>query len=404
MLCLSLEFVFRWGLPTHAYRSSFKGVWNMRRVSEKHAAFTLVELLVVIAIIGILVGLLLPAVQAAREAARRMQCSNGVKQLGLALLNYESAYKALPPRKGGTGGPFIGTNRHNSNGNRLSGFVYLLPYMEQSAMYNIIQAGDPTGVYNFAPASGGPTVAPGGPAAWGSWVPWNVAPSMLTCPSDGPVFNAPTNRQTNNYAFCIGDTNNNALNIADSRGVFGSQRYTRLAGLTDGTSNTITFSERLKANFGITNVVANQIETSLGTATSVASILTAPATCYNTASGRYFNAGQLVKGRFGSLWTDGQSERVCFNTILPPNKPSCTSDNNGNADSGANTFGLLIPASSRHTGGVNCGYADGSVHFISDSIDTGNLNLAEMTSGPSPYGIWGALGSKSGGEPVSIDQ
>jgi prepilin-type N-terminal cleavage/methylation domain-containing protein/prepilin-type processing-associated H-X9-DG protein len=376
----------------------------MRRFSRKHAAFTLVELLVVIAIIGILVGLLLPAVQAAREAARRMQCSNGVKQLGLALLNYESTFKALPPRKGGTGGAFVGANRNNSNGNRLSGFVYLLPYMEQSPMYNLIQGGDSTGIYNFAAASGGPTVAPGGPAAWGSWVPWNVAPSMLSCPSDGPVFNAPTNTQTNNYAFCIGDTNNNALNIADSRGVFGSQRYTKFASLTDGTSNTITFSERLKANFGITNVVANQIEITIGTATTATNILNVPAACYNTASGRYFNAGQLVKGRFGSLWTDGQSERVCFNTILPPNKPGCTTDSNGNADSGANGQGLLIPASSRHTGGVNVGYADGSVHFIAETIDTGNLYVPEMSSGPSPYGVWGALGSKSGGEAISINE
>ncbi len=372
-----------------------------RNLSLKNRGFTLVELLVVIAIIGILVGLLLPAVQAAREAARRMQCTNGLKQLGLAILNYESTFKALPPRKGGTSGPFVGANRNNSNGSRLSAFVFLLPYVEQSAMYNNIQAGDPTGVYGFAPASGGPTVAPGGPAAWGGWIPWNVSPSMLSCPSDGPVFNAPTNTQTNNYAFSVGDTNNNALNIADSRGVFGSQKYTKLAELVDGTSNTITLSERLKANFGISTVVANQVESTLGTATSITTILAAPGSCFSTASGRYFNAGQLVKGRFGSLWTDGQSERVCFNTILPPNKPSCTSDANVNADSGANNFGLLIPASSRHTGGVNAAFGDGSVRFISQSIDTGNLNVPEVVGGPSPYGVWGAMGSKAGGEAYS---
>jgi prepilin-type N-terminal cleavage/methylation domain-containing protein/prepilin-type processing-associated H-X9-DG protein len=376
----------------------------MKSFFRRRAGFTLVELLVVIAIIGILVGLLLPAVQAAREAARRMQCSNALKQLGLANLNYESAFKALPPRKGGTGGPFIGNNRNNSNGNRLSGFVFLLPYIEQSAMYNLIQAGDPTGVYGYAAAQGGPTAAPGGPAAWTGWVPWNIAPSMLSCPSDGPVFNQPANRQTNNYAFCIGDTNNNALNIADSRGVFGSQSFTKLGAISDGTSNTIAFSERLKANFGITNVVANQIETVLGTATSATNILNSPISCYNTANGRYFAAGQLVKGRFGSLWTDGQSERVCFNTILPPNKPSCTSDNNVNADSGANTFGLLIPASSRHTGGVNLAMVDGSVHFTSDAIDAGNLAAPASISGPSLYGVWGALGTKSGGETASIQQ
>lgn len=375
----------------------------MRKRTSVAKGFTLVELLVVIAIIGILVGLLLPAVQAAREAARRMQCTNGMKQLSLALLNYESAYKALVPRKGGTTGAFTGANRNNSNGGRLSGFVMLLPYIEQAPMYDKIQAGDSSGLFNYAAAQGGPTVADGGPAAWTGWTPWNISPSMLNCPSDGPVFNASTSTSTNNYAFCVGDTNNNALNIADSRGVFGNLRYTKLSAIVDGTSNTIVFSERLKANFGITNVVANQIEIGLGTATSATNILTAPSTCYATAVGRYFNAGQLVKGRFGSLWTDGQSERVCFNTILPPNKPSCTSDANVNADSGANTFGLLIPASSRHTGGVNVGRADGSVQFVSNSVDTGNLAVAEQLSGPSPYGVWGAMGSKSGGEAAAID-
>ncbi len=378
----------------------------MLRRSLKTRGFTLVELLVVIAIIGILVGLLLPAVQAAREAARRMQCSNGIKQLGLALLNYESTFKALPPRKGGTGTPtgagWSGPIRNTTNGNRLSGFVHLLPYMEQTAMFNIVQAGDSTGVYKYNTNQGGPGVPPGGPAAWTGWAPWNVSPSMLSCPSDGPVFNAPTNLRTNNYAMCIGDTNNNARDIGNPRGIFGYKTYNKLGAVTDGTSNTITFSERLKANFGRSNVVANQIETVLGTATGIGTIRTAPATCYTAATGRYFNAGQSVKGRFGSLWTDGQAERVCFNTILPPNKPSCTTDTNGNADSGANNQGLLIPASSRHTGGVNVGYLDGSVHFISDSIDSGNLSAAEKTSGPSPYGVWGALGTKSGGETVSV--
>lgn len=374
-----------------------------RRRSVDRAGFTLVELLVVIAIIGILVGLLLPAVQAAREAARRMQCTNGIKQISLAILNYESTYKRFPPRKGGTNIPFNGTERVSNNGGRLSGFVHLLPYFEQAPLYDRIQAGDPTGA-GGSTIAGGPKIAPGGPAAWAGWPVWNLAPGMLSCPSDGPVFNQPTNTQTNNYAFNLGDTNNNALNIADARGPFGSGRYVKLGEITDGTSNTLVISERLKANFGLTTVVANQIDVKLGTATSVANIIATPQLCYGAATGTYFTAGRVVKGRFGSLWTDGQSERVCFNTILPPNKPSCTSDNNGNADSGANTFGLIIPPSSRHTGGVNAGRADGSVTFISDSIDTGNLSAPEVTSGQSPYGVWGALGSKSGGEVVSFNE
>lgn len=366
----------------------------VRRFSRK-AGFTLVELLVVIAIIGILVGLLLPAVQAAREAARRMQCSNNLKQLGLSLFNYESAFKSFPPRKGGTGGAtamgFVGTNRTTQNGERLSAFVFLLPYFEQSAMYNQIQAGDATR-----------SIAPGGPAAWVGWTVWNKSPSNLLCPSDGPVFNQPTNTQQNNYAFSIGDTVLNSLNLTTPRGVFGLRIGCKLGEITDGTSNTIALSERVKANFGLTTTVANQIKNTLGTATSVANMTASPGLCLTQSSGQYFLPGKVVKGRFGSLWTDGQAERVGITTVLAPNAPSCTNDANGNADS----VNVVIPPNSNHTGGVNAAYADGSIHFISNSVDTGNVNsgVVQSTSGPSQYGVWGAMGSKSGGEPVAIQE
>ena len=128
------------------------------RLKAKHVAFTLVELLVVIAIIGILVGLLLPAVQAAREAARRMQCTNNLKQLGLAVLNYESAYQRLPNKSGGTASLVGSPERLNGNYNRLSPFVQLLPFIEQTALAARIQSG------NELTALG--VVAPGGPSGW----------------------------------------------------------------------------------------------------------------------------------------------------------------------------------------------------------------------------------------------
>lgn len=370
----------------------------MLRNSLKRGGFTLVELLVVIAIIGILVGLLLPAVQAAREAARRMSCSNNMKQISLAVHNYESAFKRFPARKGGTNSPFAGTARNSSNGGRLSVFVLLTPFCEQAPMWQAIQGGDPAGTLGYAAGLGGPSVLPGGPAAWTSWRPWNTAPSYMTCPSDGTTFNAPTATAINNYAASVGDDSTANLNSRVVRGAFPATVGVKMAEITDGTSNTVIFSERLRANFGITTVTANQIETLVGTATGIAGLTNAPALCKATASGRYFTAGQIVKGRFGSLWTDGQSERVAFTTILGPNSPSCVQDSNVNADSPDS----VLSASSRHTGGVMVGLGDGSVRFISDTIDTGNTNVGQPDGGISNYGAWGAMGSKSGGETTNL--
>ena len=137
----------------------------------------------------------------------------------------------------------------------------------------------------------------------------------------------------------------------------------------------------------------------MGTATGIAGIVNSPRLCLTQSDGKYFKSGVTVKGRFGSLWMDGQAERVCFNTVLPPNSPSCTEDSDPNADS----VNLIISPSSRHTGGVNVGLCDGSVRFISNSIDTGNTLVGQSAGGMSNYGAWGALGSKSGGDLVTLD-
>jgi len=119
--------------------------------------------------------------------------------------------------------------------------------------------------------------------------------------------------------------------------------------------------------------------------------------CERDPLGHQVHPWSAVKGKFSSLWQDGQPEITSFHTVLPPNAPSCTDDGNGNADA-ANP---LLTASSFHTGGATCLMADGSVRFIGDSIDTGNLGVAvTATSGKSPYGVWGGLGTKSGGETV----
>ncbi len=348
------------------------------RLSKRARGFTLVELLVVIAIIGILVALLLPAVQAAREAARRMQCGNNMKQLGIALHNYHDTYKLLVPRKQGT------SPNPTGNANRLSGFIGILPFMEQQPMYDQIMAGDPSG-----------TPAPGGPVGWASWTVWDQSPDGLRCPSDNYT-GAP--QVTNSYMFSVGDQIDNNRDRQDIRGVFAYRRGINFAAITDGTSNTIAMSEHLRGNFARGGNNRPQIKVSM-----VGSVdpRTNPGACLNThTNGIYTNVAE-AKSRFGTRWTDGQTERVGFTTVTPPNGPSCYEGTNNNADSVHN----VIAPSSNHPGGVMGVFCDGSTRFINDTIDTGSLSTvaawsgSPADSGTSPFGVWGAMGSKDGGEP-----
>jgi prepilin-type N-terminal cleavage/methylation domain-containing protein/prepilin-type processing-associated H-X9-DG protein len=350
-------------------------------------AFTLVELLVVIAIIGVLVSLLLPAVQAAREAARRTQCSNGLKQFGLALHNYADVFKRFPPRRGGS----VGSNdaaRLTGNFSRLSAFVPLLPFIEQKPLADAIASG---GSYS------GISFPPGGPAAWygNNYVPWNTQIQIIICPSDKIPTPTATQHGRNSFAFSLGDTivGHNANN-ALVRGMFGSQLCKGFNDLTDGSSNTIAMSERTwGGDLGITNASGDDVR--VATAVNVTSVNTNPGSCYAQARGTEFQ-GVQIKARFGALWTDGQAERVGFTTVLPHNAPSCVNDGNVNADSNG---GVLNP-SSHHPGGVNALLADGSVRFINQNINCGNTASPPVDRGKSPYGVWGALGSTGGREAV----
>jgi prepilin-type N-terminal cleavage/methylation domain-containing protein len=342
--------------------------------------FTLVELLVVIAIIGILIALLLPAVQAAREAARRTQCSNNLKQLGIGLQNYHDANKSFPFGVGGTDLGISPPPQHNWA--RASGFIPLLPYVEQQALYNQIVTG----------GNGNP---PYGPTAWSAWVVWDVTLPAFQCPSDGGGMRSSTNRN-NNYAFSRGDTIvgvNNATSA--TRGIFAYGNPTiKMSDITDGTSNTVAMSERVK-HADVTIGARPQVAIKEGIMTGI-SVQTGPGACLATVSGNYYTTPAQVKGFWGCLWTDGHTERTGFNTILPPNAPSCAGDNpaNQNADSNIGVF----PPTSYHPGGALVLMCDGSNRLIADSIDTGNLALAPVTAGPSPYGVWGAMGSRAGAE------
>jgi prepilin-type N-terminal cleavage/methylation domain-containing protein len=367
--------------------------------SRTPRGFTLIELLVVIAIIAILIGLLLPAVQKVREAAARAKCQNNLKQIGLALHNYHDANNAFPPRSGGTNRPAGVSNR-----GRLGTMVFLLPYFEQGPLWAKISGG-------FTDAQGvawpplGPVPFTGSTATNGVYDPWQVQLSVLQCPSAGPhLQNFSTDRpgsQVQNwgrlsYFMCIGDAaDNDQVRSTNPRGVFGADQgqdpnivrsSTKLEQIADGTSNTILVGERAWP------LVPGDIA---GTTDGVA--VFRPSECRATYD--YANR-QYVVGTFtsyaGQRYMDGAAQTVGLTTILPPNSPSCSL--------GGDTAGGFMTAGSEHTGGCLVLLGDGSVHFIRDTIDAGNQTAeARNLTGPSPFGVWGALGTKDSGEVGRLD-
>lgn len=343
--------------------------------------FTLVELLVVIAIIGILIALLLPAVQAAREAARRSQCTNNLKQLGLALHTYHDTYSKFCPM----GTPMTGRNHG------ISGLVSLLPYMEQKPLYDRIAAGDPA---NAIPTWG--------PNAEGSWAVWDVSPLSVRCPSDPAKLDGNETR-LNNYCFSQGDDYQNMMgnDPKNTRGIFGYDIWYSSNNVEDGLSNTTAMSERLRQGFGEGAVAtARTIQHRLGTVAISGLNSQPPSAVFAYTDGQYFLPTYTVRHRFGSRWVDGVPLYAAFNTILPPNGPGAHFTRSGQPAADV----CLLPPSSGHPGGANVLFGDGAVKFISNTIDTGNLGqqMANDYYGPSYYGVWGALGSKAGGESAAI--
>ncbi len=360
----------------------------MRRRSS--SGFTLVELLVVIAIIGILIALLLPAVQAAREAARRSQCVNNLKQLGLGLHNHHDTYNAFPP--------------HCTNW-RWNSYHRLLPYIEQRPLYD--RAMGWNGADNLSHSgctSGSPTPWEncGTPAA-GTNSPWQVVITNLRCPSDGnpQTIGNVAHQGCANYGFSRGDCFGwSEENGAVNRGMFGAMalgdpagKYKRLpmgftfSDIRDGTSNTVAMSEKVvgrdRANMILGGTAVNIGPNGWNTLV--------PQNCMNTRGVSGMLNVTDVRDWSGMRWADGGIVYTGFMTVLPPNSPSCLAGG-GDADRGA------VTAQSFHPGGVNVLFGDGSVRFIQETIFAGNLSATAVTSGPSPYGVWGALGTRAGGE------
>jgi hypothetical protein len=237
------------------------------------------------------------------------------------------------------------------------------------------------------------------------------------CPSDnyrwGVGSQVAFSTAVTNYLFSAGDSIFEAGGIRSSaaiepvsdrlgpkatRGIFGYQVYTRIAEITDGTSNTIMMAEHCVAAFmNGTKPNARLVEGVAWNTATEQQLSANPGICLaqRGPEGRYIN-GSRVKGYFGNYLFGGDPERMWFQTVIAPNGPSCCAG----GSEGGNCVTTITTPSSYHGGGVVGLMADGAVRFISQNINTGNLSLPETKDGGSPYGVWGALGSKSAGDQI----
>ncbi|APW60740.1 DUF1559 domain-containing protein [Paludisphaera borealis] len=342
----------------------------MNRVARK--GFTLIELLVVIAIIAVLIALLLPAVQAAREAARRAQCTNNLKQIGLALHNYHTGIGSFPMGS---------TTAYSDPGVQASwgtwgALALMLPYLEQKPAYDAIN-------FNW-------TAWQGSGAATNTTI-FTTRLAAYVCPSDGLTGQDNLNNYFGSTGTTVGYMNND-----DSTGFYAHGRTYSVANLTDGTSNTIAYSEALvSTTFGGKTSTKWRDGPSVGGSVG-ASYYTLDATTNVPAlTSDWQNCNNLFVtttnyGMRGYRWGLGGEGESLFQTLIPPNSTlypwnSCRLDCGGGCGSLQSGY---FNVTSNHPGGVNAAMADGSVRFMKNSIS---------------MPIWWALGTKAGGEVLSSD-
>ena len=348
--------VRRKSVPSHAARRVVVGCAQAR-------GFTLVELLVVIAIIGILVALLLPAIQSARESARRASCTNNLRQIGVAAQNFHAARGSFP--MGAESREYAPDPSTAWNLYRWSSLVHMGPYFEMSNELSLLDLNVP--LYNRMLKLN--NIHQAGVA--------QTLPLFL-CPSDQGYIVTPGFGPTN-YAACAGSGAGGGTPI-NTDGVFYINSHTRLAQVLDGASHTALFAESiLGAQQGVTLPKDYQVDYKF-------TLLSPPLTDANCANTSLWNVSD---GR-GFAWVSGEYRCVLYNHYYLPNQaiPDCMGAlAGGGPQTQYAAFGWRA-ARSRHPGGVNVLLADGSVQYMFDSIDKS---------------VWQAISTANGNEVISAD-
>jgi len=338
--------------------------------------FTLIELLVVIAIIAVLIALLLPAVQSAREAARRAQCVNNLKQLGLALSNYESANRVFPFARGGyyaPPAPWYG---------RWSAHAMILSQMEQSTVFNAINFALSPALPNMGVDMMGNVILPA------LNVPDNTTATQtrigtFTCPSDYTLNNWPG---TNGYVVNQGGWMYDSTSNTESVGPFSDRSAVTVAAITDGMSQTAFASERLLGS-GIINQDLSGWYMYMQ--------MPMPTSADQTYADCQGLAPKMIwYNQTGAAWASGEMPSTTYNHVTTPNGRSCAIMSGAqmmapwSGDAMDLPWYMQVPPSSAHPGGVNVLAGDGSVRFVKNSVSVP---------------AWRAFGSRAGGEVVSAD-
>jgi prepilin-type processing-associated H-X9-DG protein len=313
-----------------------------------------------------------------------MQCSNHLKQLTLGMHNYHDSHGHFPSAMGGTG---VGATPADGNANRLSGLVALMPYIEGHNADRFWEQVSHPAEFD------GVTYPAMGPAPWvEEYAPWQEKFPTLRCPS------ASDERMSfgqTNYAFCVGDVAHGIHQPAKLRGSFACGMTSRFDDIADGSSNTIAMGE-IGTPAGLSVIGQFAIN-------QPADFLANPSLCLGVRVGsrqNYREEVSLSESGRGSRWADGAAGFSLFNTVLPPNSPSC-------AVGGTEAVDGFYSVGSLHPGGAMVSLVDGSVRFISYNIDAGDPTQAPLTPEQfahgrvaSPYGVWGALGTAAGQEDV----